>query len=112
MSKRKTTRIKRLTRNEVQLVAEMQANLSYLKQFVVNMTVMLMERGKVPAILITGQVSDDVSMLTEKCWKELEKFKDRYEAKIPYDKLPLELQKSYDDLVKEIDEFKKREGYI
>ena len=45
MSKRKTTRIKRLTRNEVQLVADMQADLSFLKQFVVNMTVMLMVRG-------------------------------------------------------------------
>lgn len=71
--KKKYTKVKRLTSNEVELVAQMQNDLDYLKQFVVNVPILLM--GEEPAILIN--CSPDVEGLCERCWDECVKAAER-----------------------------------
>lgn len=66
MGKRRTTIVEQLTRNELQMVVDMQRDLDYLTQFVVNVPILLM--GRKPAIL--SNCSDDVEALCNKCWDE------------------------------------------
>lgn len=107
MSRRKKTRIKRMQTNEVELVASMQKDLCYLKQFVVNVTAMLRDRdGKEPAILVTSQASDETAMLTRCCWDELMKFIRKYKHTINPDELPGPLRDTYLTLQNEIEKFK------
>jgi len=107
MSKRKKTRIKRLHTNEVELVASMQADICYLKQFVVNITALLRDwDDKKPAMLITSQASEDVAMLSRCCWDELIKFVKKYKPAINPDELPEPLKYTYRSLQDEIEKFK------
>ena len=59
----------RLTRADVDTIREMQRDLDYLKQFVVNVPILLM--GRHPAILINA--SPIVEALCQKCWDECTK---------------------------------------
>ncbi|MEE3495849.1 MAG: hypothetical protein VZR06_11850 [Butyrivibrio sp.] len=54
----------RLTRTDVDTIRDMQSDLDYLKQFVVNVPILLM--GRQPAILIS--CSPDVEALCGKAW--------------------------------------------
>lgn len=58
----------RLTKTDFNKVLEMQRDLCYLKQFVVNVPALFM--GLKPTMLVTTMCSDDVKMLTQKCWNE------------------------------------------
>lgn len=58
----------RFTKMDVDKVLEMQRDLCYLKQFIVNVPALFM--GLKPTILITTQCSSTVEALTDKCWSE------------------------------------------
>ena len=71
MKRRKKTKIRRLNANEVELVASMQRDIDFMKNFIVNITAVAMDTVKSPAILSTSMCSDDVDMITSKCWQEV-----------------------------------------
>lgn len=63
---RKKTKVKRLRMNEVAYIAEMQCDLDYMTQFIVNVSSLFM--GKKPAMLVNcSQVTEAIC---KKCWSD------------------------------------------